>query len=162
MTDWEPNQADCHRKYEEICLGPKTKDLKPIEMSNGQSDKDKKNATKKIDNTAIVDRIRTVSWSSHSYQTGVVNRFIGSTFPLPQRPCSQKDTHNTFLNKSSYIENTHTKPGGHKLDTKTAYVINIVHFEYKKKYIYTDIRIGQAVFRSAGSELRSYGWMSTD
>ena len=38
-----------------------------------------KNATKRLDYTAIVDRLRTVSWSSYrnSYPTGVVNWFTG-------------------------------------------------------------------------------------
>ena len=59
-----------------------TKGPKPAEMSKAQSDNTKK-ATKKFDYTAIADRLRTVSWSCYSQPTGVVNRFTGSTFPLP-------------------------------------------------------------------------------
>ena len=45
------------------------------------------NGTKRLDYTAIVFRFRTVSWSSYSYPTGVVNRFTGPFWknhtPLP-------------------------------------------------------------------------------
>ena len=51
------------------------------EMSKGQSD-NTNNATKKFVYTAIVDWLRTVSWSNYSHPTGVVNCFTGPTFPL--------------------------------------------------------------------------------
>ena len=40
------------------------------------------NATKKFVYTAIVDWLRTVSWSNYSHPTGVVNGFTGPPFPL--------------------------------------------------------------------------------
>ena len=44
-----------------------------------------KNATKNFDYTTISDRLRTVSWSNDSYQTGVVKPVYGiPTFP-PKR-----------------------------------------------------------------------------
>ena len=60
------------------------KALIPTEMSNGQSDNPEK-ATKKFDNTAILDRLRTVSRSNYIHPTGVVNRFTGATFSLPTK-----------------------------------------------------------------------------
>ena len=42
-----------------------------------------KNATKKFDYTAIADGLRMVSWSNYNQPTVVVNRFTGTTFPLP-------------------------------------------------------------------------------
>ena len=36
---------------------------------------------KKFDNTAIADRLRTVSWSNYGQPTDVVNRFTCPTFP---------------------------------------------------------------------------------
>ena len=59
-----------------------TKAPTPTEMSKGQSD-NTNNATKKFHYTAIVDRLRTVSWSNYSHPTGVVNLVYGPTFPLP-------------------------------------------------------------------------------
>ena len=47
-------------KKEEIWLSPMTKAPTPAEMSKGQSD-NTKNATKKFDDTAVADRLRTVS-----------------------------------------------------------------------------------------------------
>ena len=41
------------------------------------------NATKKFDETAIAERLRTVSSSNYSHPTGVVNLVYGPTFPLP-------------------------------------------------------------------------------
>ena len=49
-----------------------------------------KNATKKFDYTAIVDRLRTVSRSDYSNATDVINRFTGPTFTLPQQIRNQK------------------------------------------------------------------------
>ena len=37
----------------------------------------------KLDETAITDRLRTVSWINHIKQTGVINWLTGKTFPLP-------------------------------------------------------------------------------
>ena len=36
-----------------------------------------------FDYTAVADRLRTVSWNSYGFPTGVFNRFTGPTFPLP-------------------------------------------------------------------------------
>ena len=47
-----------------------TKAPTPTEKSKKQRDNIKK-ATKNFDNTAIVDRLRTVSWSNRSHSTGV-------------------------------------------------------------------------------------------
>ena len=69
-----------------------TKAPTPTEMSKGQSD-NTNNATKKLDYTAIADRLRTVSWSNYSHPTGVVNRFTDSRSHYLLQPCNQKDTH---------------------------------------------------------------------
>ena len=69
-----------------------TKASTPAEMSKGQSD-NTNYATKKFDYTTVADRLRTVIWSNYGNPTGVVNRFTGPIFPLPQQPCNQKDTH---------------------------------------------------------------------
>ena len=53
-----------------------TKALIPTVRSNGQSDDTKKNANKKLDYTAIADRIRTVSWNNYSYPTVVVIEIV--------------------------------------------------------------------------------------
>ena len=70
-------------KKDEFWLSPMTKVPIPIEMSKGQSN-NTNNAIKKFDYTAIADRIMTVSWSNYSHPTGVVNRFTGPTFLLPE------------------------------------------------------------------------------
>ena len=54
----------------EICLSPMTKAPTPTEMSKGQID-NTNNATKKLDYTAVADRLRTVSWSNYGHPTGV-------------------------------------------------------------------------------------------
>ena len=41
----------------------------------------------KIDNTAIVDRLRTVSWNNYSHQTGVVCRFYRTHLPTHRNSC---------------------------------------------------------------------------
>ena len=82
-----------------------------------------KDVTKKFGNTAIDDRLRTVSWSSYSHPTGVVHRFTGLTFPLPQQPWNQIDTHLKICKQTSLYRhqtNSHTKRRGSKSDTHTA------------------------------------------
>ena len=59
-----------------------TKAPTPAEMSKGKSD-NTNNTTKKFDYTAVADRLRTVSLSNYGHPTVVVNRFKGSTLPLP-------------------------------------------------------------------------------
>ena len=68
-------------KKEEIWLSPMPKAHALTEMSKGQSD-NTNNATKKFVYKAIVDWLRTVSWSNYSHPTGVVNGFTGPIFPL--------------------------------------------------------------------------------
>ena len=63
-------------KIEEIWLSPMTKAHTPTEMSKGQSD-NTNNATKKFDYTAVVDRLRTVSWSNYDHPSRVVNLVYG-------------------------------------------------------------------------------------
>ena len=46
----------------------------PTEMPKGQSE-NTNNAAKKFDNTAIADRLKTVSWSNYNHPTVLVNRF---------------------------------------------------------------------------------------
>ena len=53
-----------------------TKAHTPTEMSKGQSD-NTNNATKKFDYTAVVDRLRTVSWSNYDHPSRVVNLVYG-------------------------------------------------------------------------------------
>ena len=49
---------------------------------------------KNFDYTTIADRLRTVSWSNNSHQTGVVKPVDGiPTFPLTAHVCNKKDTH---------------------------------------------------------------------
>ena len=59
-----------------------TKAPTPAAMSKGLSD-NTNNATRKFDYTTVTDRLSTVSWSNYSHPTGMVNRFMGPTFPLP-------------------------------------------------------------------------------
>ena len=47
-----------------------------------------KTANKKVDYTAIADRLRTVSWNNYSHPTGVVNQFTGQTFPPHPTPAT--------------------------------------------------------------------------
>ena len=58
-------------KNEEIRLSPVTKVPTPTEKSKKQRD-NITNATKNFDYITIADRLRTVSWSNSSHQTGVV------------------------------------------------------------------------------------------
>ena len=51
-----------------------------------------KNANKNFDYTMIAERLRTVSLSNDSHQTGVVKPVYGIP-SLPQKLCNQKDTH---------------------------------------------------------------------
>ena len=60
-----------------------TKAPTATEMSKGQSD-NTNNATKKFDYTAVVDRLRTVSWNNYSHPTGVVNLVYGPNLPAPR------------------------------------------------------------------------------
>ena len=81
-------------KKEEIWLNPMTKAPTPTEMSKGQSD-NTNNATKKIDYTAIADRLRTVSCSNYSHPTGVVTIVTGlrAHLPTPRNSRVIKRTH---------------------------------------------------------------------
>ena len=68
-------------KKEEIWLSPMTNAPTPTEMSKGQRQSDNtNNATKKFDYTAIMNRLRTVSWSNYMYShpTGVVKPCTGA------------------------------------------------------------------------------------
>ena len=59
-----------------------TKDPTPKENSKKQRD-NIQNTTKTFDYTKIVDRLRTVNWSSSSHPTGVVKPvYERLTFPL--------------------------------------------------------------------------------
>ena len=55
---------------------------KPLHQQ-GKSD-NTNNATKKFDNIAVADRLRTVSWSNYSHSTGVVNLVYGPNLPTPR------------------------------------------------------------------------------
>ena len=46
-----------------------------------------KHITKKFNYTAIVDRLRTVSWSNYSHPTGVVYRFYRANLPTHRNSC---------------------------------------------------------------------------
>ena len=69
-----------------------TKAHTPTEMSKGQSN-NTNNATKKFDNTAVADRLRTVSWSNYGHPTGVVNLVYEPNLPLPRNSRVIKRTH---------------------------------------------------------------------
>ena len=79
-------------KKEEIRLSPMTKAPTPTEMSKGQSD-NTNNATKKFGYTAVVDRLRTVSWSIYGHPTGVVNLVYGPNLPTSRNSRVSKRTH---------------------------------------------------------------------
>ena len=63
-----------------------------------------KNATKNFDYTTIADRLRTVSWSNSSHQTGVVKPvYERSTFPLTATAVQSKGhTFKNFVNNPPY------------------------------------------------------------
>ena len=86
-----------------------------------------KQRNKKFDYTAIADRLMTVSGSNYGHPTGLVNRLTGPTFPLPQQPCNQKDTH-LKIHKQT---NSHPKRRGHK----NRYTYSIGNKYYISKYI---------------------------
>ena len=69
-----------------------TKAPTPTEMSKGQSDKTN-NDTKKFDYTAVVDTLRTVSWSNYVHTTVVVNLVYGPNRPNPRNSRVIKRTH---------------------------------------------------------------------
>ena len=71
-----------------------TKAPTPTEMSKGQSD-NTNNATKKIDYTAVADRLRTVSWSNYGHPTGVVNLVHGPNLPTNHNSRVIKRTQHT-------------------------------------------------------------------
>ena len=64
---------------------------------------------------------------------------------------------NKFVNEPPYMDNTNQQKHGKiiKIDTHTAKVLNYIKYIYI--YIYSNIRIGQGLFRSSGSELMSDG-----
>ena len=71
--------------------------LKPLHQQKCQKGKvTTPTEPQKFDYTAIADRLRTVSWSNYSHQTGVVNRFTGPTFSLPATAVYSKG--HTFQN----------------------------------------------------------------
>ena len=84
MYVWDMSfQIVWEKKKEEIWLSPMTKAPTPTEKSKKQSKLQHKNVTKSFDYTTIADRLRTVSFSNNSHQTGVVKpvyRIL--TFPL--------------------------------------------------------------------------------
>ena len=93
-----------------------TKAPTPTETSKGQSD-NTNNATKKFDQTAVADRLRTVSRSNYSHPTGVVNRFTGPPSHQPQQPFNQKDKRLKIRKQTSLYRqqtNSHPKRRGHK------------------------------------------------
>ena len=62
------NREFCdEEKKKEIWLSPMTKAPSPTEKSKKKWQH--KNATKNFDNTAIADRLRTVSWDNDSHPT---------------------------------------------------------------------------------------------
>ena len=97
-----------------------TKVPTPTEMSKGQRD-NTNNATKKFDDTAVADRLRTVSWSNCGHLTGVVNLVYGPNLPTPRNSRVIKRTHVLkFVNKPPYIDNKPTAtPSG-----EVAHIIN--------------------------------------
>ena len=99
----------------------------------------------KFDYTAVGDRLRTSSWSNYGNPTGVVNRFMGPTFPLPTTAMLSKWHTLKFVNKPHYKDN--------KRGPKNRYAYSIGDKYYISKYIHSDIRIGQAMLRPSGSEI---------
>ena len=61
-------------------------------MSNGQID-NTNNATKKLDYTAIAERLTTVSWSNYSHNLVWLTGLRAQPTLTPQQLCNQKDTH---------------------------------------------------------------------
>ena len=52
-----------------------------------------KDATKELDNTAIADKLKTVSWSRQSHPTGVVKPVSGPNIPTNHKSCVIKRTY---------------------------------------------------------------------
>ena len=69
-----------------------TKAPTPTEMSKGQTD-NINNATKKLDYTAVVDQLRTASWSNYGHPTDLVNLVYGANLPTPRNSHVMKRTH---------------------------------------------------------------------
>ena len=61
-------------------------------MSKGQND-NTNNATKKFDDRAVADRLRTVSWSNYGHPTGVVNLVYGPNLLTHRNSRVIKRTH---------------------------------------------------------------------
>ena len=87
-----PVQLEIKEKREEIWLSLMTKAPTLTETSKGQSD-NANNATKRLDYTAVADRLRTVSWGNYGHQTGVVNLVYGPNLPTPRNSRVIKRTH---------------------------------------------------------------------
>ena len=81
----------------------------PIPTENSKNNGQHKNATKNFDNTAIADRLRTVSWSNNSHPTGVVKPGLkGTNLPthrqssLTSRTSHYSNIVNTDFHKDGY------------------------------------------------------------
>ena len=70
--------------------------------------------------TAIMDRLKTVSWSNYSHPAGLINRFMVPTsdnLPTPRNSRIQKDT---FVNKLPNKDNNPTAtPSGEVININT-------------------------------------------
>ena len=55
----------------------------PIPIENSTANWQHKNASQIFDYITIADRLRTVSWSNNSHQTGVVKPVNGHHWPIP-------------------------------------------------------------------------------
>ena len=74
-----------------------TKAPTPTEMSKGQSD-NTNNATKKFDETAIADRLRTVSWSNYSHLTVCACKMVTTQMQITVSDVQTSDKHFTCGN----------------------------------------------------------------
>ena len=134
-----------------------TKAPKPTEMSKGQSDNTHNATRSSIKQRLQTDLGRTVGVTTANqlvWLTGLRAKPSHS----PQQPCNQKDKHLQIYKLTSlYRQQTysHPKRRGHK--NRYTYNIGDKYCISKYIHVYSDIQIGQTMFRSSGSELRSDG-----
>ena len=81
---------------------------------------------------AILDGLRTVSWSNYSHPTGVVNRLTDPTFPLPAiAEESKRHTLKIFVNNPPYRDRRPTvNRSGKVMKIPTSKVIKVVYQIY--------------------------------
>ena len=139
-------QANIHILYRKEKKGDLTQSYDKTSYTNRKFETKGQhtNATKNFDYITIADRLRTVSWSNNSHPTGVVKPVYGyPTFPLPQKPCYQKDTHLKICNNPPYVDWGPTANQSGEV-IKMWYTNMYSNKKYIKKYLVTSIKVGCA------------------